>query len=326
MSKASSTLREGIREFLLLRNAEERSRALDDHKRAALKAYYHAGVRRLQVARDLLGAAQVPVAMATCRDAVPLLASAVLLSRNTQLDLSSMRADATFSEIEDALRSERLEPPVEFDRVRWAVANSDVLLFDRLPADEAESKARELELFTTWLSSLVDPRSVREIKVARVLRLATLAISSTVFLVFLTIWAFSPANIALRKPATSSSKAYGTSAQGAVDGMRGQYDFHSETEDAPWLAIDLGSKYAIKRIKVYGRSDGFNDQSIPLALEVSDDGTTFREIAQRTEAFSDFNPWVFKARSLVTRFIRLRTKKHSVLVFNEVEVNGKPAP
>jgi hypothetical protein len=93
-------------------------------------------------------------------------------------------------------------------------------------------------------------------------------------------------------------------------------------EDSPWLSIDLGRAFAITRVKVFGRGDGYYDQSIPLALEVSDDGTTYQQIALRNDPFSEYDPWVVRPSALVTRYLRLRTMRHSYLVLGEVEVNG----
>jgi hypothetical protein len=55
-------------------------------------------------------------------------------------------------------------------------------------------------------------------------------------------------------------------------------------------------------------------------LEVSDDGTSFRKISERTVKFSESDPWIIKTGPLVTRYIRLRTERRSYLVVSEVEV------
>ena len=102
----------------------------------------------------------------------------------------------------------------------------------------------------------------------------------------------------------------------------GVYGYHSLLEDSPWLAIDLGRPFAIRKIKVFGRGDGYYDQSIPLALEASDDGTNYQQFALRSETFSEYDPWVVEPSALVTRYLRLRTMRHSCLVLGEVEVNG----
>jgi len=115
-----------------------------------------------------------------------------------------------------------------------------------------------------------------------------------------------------------------TTADGAVDGSKsGQFGFHSQLEESPWLSVDLGARYAITSAKIFGRGDSYHDQSIPLAFEVSDDNISFREIARRTEPFSADEPWIIKPTGLVTRFIRLHTTRQSYLVLGEVEVYGQ---
>jgi hypothetical protein len=136
----------------------------------------------------------------------------------------------------------------------------------------------------------------------------------------------SPKSVAKGKPAVSSSTMFGTLPAAAVDGSKsGAYGFHSGLEDSPWLSIDLGRRYAITGIKVYGRGDGIYDQSIPLALEVADDDASYRALATRTEPFSADDPWVLRPAGVVARFVRLRTMRKSYLVLGEVEVFGKKA-
>ena len=72
-----------------------------------------------------------------------------------------------------------------------------------------------------------------------------------------------------------------------------------------------------------GRGDCCFDQSIPLAIEVSDDGVTYREMARRTSPFSQKEPWVVALPRVAARFVRLRTLRHSVLVVSELEVYGR---
>jgi hypothetical protein len=142
-------------------------------------------------------------------------------------------------------------------------------------------------------------------------------------LVWLVLRVTAPKNLARDKPAVASSYMFNTVAAGAVDGSKnGTYGYHSLIEDSPWLTIDLGRPHLIDRIKVFGRGDGYYDQSIPLALEVSDDGTTFQQIALRSDPFSEYDPWVVKPGAIVTRHLRLKTMRRSYLVIGEVEVNG----
>jgi hypothetical protein len=164
------------------------------------------------------------------------------------------------------------------------------------------------------------------VKVQRILRLTVAAALVIAAMSAAAIWVFRPRNIALHAAANSSSQAYDTTPAGAVDGRRfGQLGFHSGSEESPWLAIDLGRRYAISRVKVFGRSDGYFDQSIPLVLEGSDDGVTYAKVSETSDPFSAYDPWVAKPASFVARFVRLRKKTAGVLVTSEVEVNGRPA-
>jgi hypothetical protein len=118
--------------------------------------------------------------------------------------------------------------------------------------------------------------------------------------------------------------SYGTTAAGATDGDRStSYGFHSVENDAPWLSIDLGQRILIDRVKVFGRSDCCFDQSIPIVLEISDDGVNYREVATRTENFSDYSPWVVPCQGAAARYVKLRVQRRTYLVVNEVEVYGK---
>jgi hypothetical protein len=200
---------------------------------------------------------------------------------------------------------------------------SDPLDLDRLSADEAAHRIEELEETSRWFSSLIDARTFAELKWMRRFRIGITAVGTAVLLVLLVLRLIAPKNLALDKPATASSYMFSTVAAGAVDGSKnGIYGYHSLLEDSPWLAIDLGRPFAIRKIKVFGRGDGYYDQSIPLALEASDDGTTYQQFALRGETFSEYDPWVVEPTALVTRYLRLRTMRHSYLVLGEVEVNG----
>jgi hypothetical protein len=197
------------------------------------------------------------------------------------------------------------------------------LALDRIAAEEAARRADALEPTMQWLQKLVDPRSVHDIRVSRVVRITVGALMVVGSLVLFGVWALSAPNIALRKPATASSMDYATTAAGAVDGEKSvRFGFHSHDEDSPWLQVDLGDRFSINLAKVYGRSDCCFDQSIPLIFEVSDDGTQFRQVAQKTDPFKESSPWQFSP-STVARYVRLRVAKHGVLVLSEVELFGR---
>jgi hypothetical protein len=316
--------REGVREFFLLEQAEKKSESLTASQREALRTYHEAASGRIGVARDLRGPIQTPAALVLYQQGTLFYALAYLVSKNGPLDPASISAEEAFRKLEGALASDGVTPPKEFERARPILVTSDPLALDRMTADEAGVRVEEIDAVARWLGRLLDPRSPREIKAARVIRVLVSAAAALALLFYLGTRIFSRKNLALDKPAVASSYMFSTGASGAVDGSRsGQYGYHSQLEDSPWLSIDLATPFELTEIKVFGRTDGYYDQSVPLALEASDDGANYQQVAARAETFSDYDPWVIKpAPPLVTRYLRLRTMRRSYLVLGEVEVYG----
>ena len=318
--------REGVREFFLLQRAEKMSEGLSVSQREAIRMYHEAATRRISVAQDLRGPIQTPAALTLYQQGSLFYALAYLVNDDASLDPRNLTPEDAFRKLEGAMAAEGLTPPQEFSQAKPMLVASDPLELDRVTPEEADRRIEELSVVARWLSRLVDPRSPREIKMARVVRLLVGTAALLAILISLGTRIFSPKNLAHYMPATASSEALSTTATGAVDGSRrGTFGFHSQLEDTPWLSIDLGRPHAITRIEVFGRNDaGPYDQSIPLVLETSDTGADYGQVASRTEPFSDSEPWVIKpAPPLVTRYLRLRTTRRSYLVLNEVEVYGK---
>jgi hypothetical protein len=321
-----SSPREWIREFFLLEQRERMIGARTPSQRQAIRSYHDAASRRLSVASDLRGPTQSPAALALYRQGALFLVLGNLAARDADLDPSSLTADDAYRRFDDALAADRSDPPSEYARVKPLLLSADSLELDRLSVDEAARRVEELNIATSWLAGLLDPSSPAEIKVRRVARIAVVALGTVAFLFWIGVRLFAPKSIARGKPVQASSVIVATApASGAVDGEKnGAFGFHSALEDSPWLSIDLGQSCNITKIKVFGRGDSDFGQSVPIALEVSDDGTAYQEISRRADPFSEDNPWVITPPSLTTRFIRLHTLRHSYLVLSEVEVFGAP--
>jgi hypothetical protein len=316
----------GVREYFFLDGAIARSSALPPAQRSTVRAYYAGALRRLRTAQELRFQHDAPAAILLYGQANLFLIFAFLASRDSVFDARALDADGALVRFETELKSARIEAPPSFAASSRFLSRRDPLELDRLPGADARRAIDDLENSAAWLARLVDPRSPLELKTKRAVRLVVSGAAALAVLVYGVVWAFSTPNVALRRPATSSSQSYDTTPDGAVDGrVYGQLGFHSANEDSPWLAIDLGRPYKISRVRVYGRAECCFDQSVPLALEASDDGVTYRKVDERTESFSQFDPWVAKPRGLVARFVRLRTMRHSFLVTSEVEVYGRPA-
>jgi hypothetical protein len=324
VANAFHSARQGVREFFLLEKAEQTLASLDAPQRTLVRNYYEAGNRRLHVAQDLRGRVQTPAALTLYREGSHFLAIAYLASRGrANLDPDSVSADETFQEFESTFEAEGLELPPAYRWSRSMLVSSDPLALDRLSAEEASRHVQDLETTSRWLAHLIDARSASDLTRTRILRIAGAGATTVLLLVMLVLRLITPRNLALDKPATASSYMGGTVAAAAVDGFKnGTFGYHSQLEDSPWLSIDLGRAVAITKIKVFGRGDGHYEQSIPLALEVSDDGVTYQQIAQRDEPFSEYDPWIVPQTALVTRYLRLKTLRRSYLVIGEVEVTG----
>jgi hypothetical protein len=315
--------RDGVREFFLLEKAAEKVAALGPPRRDIVRSYYDAAQRRLNVAQDLRGPVQTPAALALYRQGSHFLAVAYLTSRGRDYDPASVNPEDAFQAMERVFEAEGLNVPAEYDQARPMLVSPDPLDLDRLSAEEAARRVEELEATSRWLTSLIDARSPSELKWTRLFRSAIAIAAALFLLVMLVIRIITPKNLALDKPAAASSVALSTLPAGVVDGSKGgPFGYHSQLEESPWLSIDLGRPFVITKVKIFGRSDGPYDQSIPLALEVSDDGTTYQQIALRSEPFSETAPWVVQPSGVETRFLRLKTMRNSYLVLGEVEVNG----
>lgn len=316
-----------IREFFLLERAQRAHSTLTDSQQKSIELYCSAAVRRCSVARRLVDSDERHVALSLYSSAALLLTIAFLISRDAGIDVEALTPDKAFEKFDRVLEDEKRRAPPELGLCRRLWLAWDPLTIEKLSTEEAVCSITEFEVATEWLKTLVEPRSQRTLKKTRRVRLSAAALSAVGLAVWFAASMISPKNVALNKPAKSSSTDFDTSPAGAVDGEKdGRFGFHSlrAGEDSPWLSIDLGRLYDITKIKVFGRGDCCFELSVPLALEVSDDGVSFRTVAQRPEPFSEYDPWLINPAPLVTRFVRLRNEHHGWLVLSEVEVYGKP--
>jgi len=86
--------------------------------------------------------------------------------------------------------------------------------------------------------------------------------------------------------------------------------FCTTDENDPWVEFDLGDRKTFSHLVVKNRSDCCPDRAVPLALEVSDDRTTWREVARRDDTFST---WRADFPATRARYARLRVLRRSIL-------------
>lgn len=166
----------------------------------------------------------------------------------------------------------------------------------------------------------IEARRVPRVRAKRRIRVAIAAVVVASLLGFVGHRLSYRPNLALHKRVIveKSHPTFGRDPSALVDGNRAEMAFH--TTDGPNQAatIDLGASQRVTRVVVYNRSDCCQERAVPLTIEVSEDGKTFREVARRTETFmqdwrADFSP-------ANARYVRLTDLSANPLHLAEVEV------
>ena len=86
-------------------------------------------------------------------------------------------------------------------------------------------------------------------------------------------------NLAAGQPFRLSSTFSGWAGCVANNGCSGLM-FHTETENNPWVEIDLGAPKKVRRVEVVNRGDCCADRATPLVAEVSTDRVTWTQVAR----------------------------------------------
>jgi hypothetical protein len=145
-------------------------------------------------------------------------------------------------------------------------------------------------------------------------------------LVWFVMRVFTPTNIALHKRVlVSSTHSNSTAPEGGLtDGdTGGAYGVHTALEENPWVRVDLGDVYQLRKVKVYNRGDGWFDDSLPLTLELSENGVDFAVVDKRTTSFSQWSPWVVAPDGKRARYIQVHGARGKFVVLSELEAYGK---
>jgi hypothetical protein len=166
-----------------------------------------------------------------------------------------------------------------------------------------------------------DDKRVRRIIAQRWMRVGTATALALFCLGFggVKLFQLSPGeNIALHRPTqVSSIAAEGTQGAELVDGITDNLGFHTNDEPNPSVVIDLGTSRRFDRIVVYNRADCCQERAIPLSIDVSDDGTTFRTVAKRNMVFEK---WTAKGLHARGRYVRLQLHAAHYFHLAEVEI------
>lgn len=85
---------------------------------------------------------------------------------------------------------------------------------------------------------------------------------------------------------------------------KGEFFFHTDPTDHPWVEIDLGKPRTIRSLLVENRRDCCWERALPLDFEVEDlDTHQWRKVAQRR---AGFHVWTHKIAPVTARHVRFR--------------------
>jgi hypothetical protein len=126
-------------------------------------------------------------------------------------------------------------------------------------------------------------------------------------------------NLALHRPVvvTSRSPEHGVDPSRVVDGKRTNLGFHTQDGGQKSVTVDLGRVASIQRVDVFNRSDCCGERAVPLTLEVSADGKSFRTVLLRIDNFS---LWKAEFPATEARYVRLTQTGNAAFHLSEIEV------
>jgi hypothetical protein len=127
-------------------------------------------------------------------------------------------------------------------------------------------------------------------------------------------------DLASGKKWTASSQMEIWSDSGKITDEPGdQILFHTKEEESPWFMIDLEAPTSVSSVDVLNRRDCCGERAIPLVVELSADGKTWREVARRDEPFS---VWKATFTAQDARYVRLRVPRKTHLHLSRIGVHG----
>lgn len=118
--------------------------------------------------------------------------------------------------------------------------------------------------------------------------------------------------------ASSAASSFATSGRGfAPPASTSPVFMHTAQEANPWVDFDLGALRDVRQVVVHNRWDCCVERALPLVIELSDDGATWRGVAERREAFY---VWPASFTPQRARRVRIRALADTMLHLAKVEI------
>ncbi|MGA7124207.1 MAG: discoidin domain-containing protein [Polyangiaceae bacterium] len=305
----------------LLRDAERAAAARGSGQQADIARYFGAAESRLIAADALASASQSVGAVILYREAIGCFLSAIAKAAGEERT-GPNRGPSSVEALDGVLA---LAPPATIEasaRVRKVIAAEDPLSLDALAPEDLSELSGAARETAAWLRAQVDPRSVDALRRARIVRIG-IALAIAVAAIYLACtWALAPRNIARGKPTTTSSRLAGSPpASGATNGViEAGYGIHTDVDAEPWVMVDLGKVRRVREVRVFNRGDGWQNEGVPVILEVSTDSRAWTRVEERTTPYTQAEPWIIKVQVPAVRYLRLRRPTRGVIAISEIEV------
>ena len=318
--------RSTVVDAFLLRSVEQVVLSHPAASHDKMRELFRAGDQRAQAADELFEG-QAAASLPLYREAALLFMAALIAVDPGASLVEPLRPDQVVLQFESIEKKAACPAPQkEVDEFFGLVTTSDPLALDRLPPAEARAKIRSIRFIVLWLRELNEPRTLRQIKIQRVVRVFVTSVVVIGGLIWGLMALFKPVNIALHKPVSVSSlhPSAASPPSGLTDGeTSGSYGVHTNKEESPWVQVDLGDVYRLSKIKIYNRGDGWFDDGLPMTLTISENGTNWTEIDKRTKSFGQWMPWVVDAAKRRARYIRVEGNHGAFVALSELEAFGK---
>lgn len=126
-------------------------------------------------------------------------------------------------------------------------------------------------------------------------------------------------DLAKGKTWRTSSQLYSCHPEKAdCGGVKTRILFHTQEEREPWFEYDLGKPTTFRSMTIRNRNDYGPERAVPLVVEVSNDGKSYKEIARRTKTFSEWKP-DFPPQT--ARYVRLRATRKTFLHLEQIKIH-----
>ncbi len=178
-----SRLWPAVRDRFLLGRAEAIVRGYTPERHACIRQLHDAAANRMALADESTDAWYAPAAVKLYREAIPLLASALLVAKNVAPPGPPLDLPDALAKIDELARTGGLPPlPERYDDAKMLLETPDPSLLAKQGRREAARGRAAVEALGQWLRRQVEPRSMRQIWMARVARVS-LAVAALLALI-----------------------------------------------------------------------------------------------------------------------------------------------